>query len=347
MGNVEKSQNRHATYCRKRAKDPPRSRRKACSICSKAKTQCDTGFPKCSRCSKRNLTCTYERGRRTTQSSILSGPLEQNNQNSISNIDVDLRSSVFSDTRSSLQPYIGESTYNLATGSPISDFAGLSPSRLSRQNSSWDTSRVNGTDELNGILPHMTNTNIGTRDCFQDLDAFPEYLMPEYNPRYTLETPSPAPSITTILRDSTDTPLFNGQPRSTSPLSFDAMNSLNVEIIPRPSTAFQPRKIRSHRSSLNRHYVVCALRSYPFLILQNKISTPPFIHPQTFELNGDDPTKYKTLPEPLAVCSGIMHMWSVKNKYNSVFIWNAIRTEQAKLSAEVRKDDLLLVFEQY
>lgn len=57
---VEKSQTRHSSYCRKRAKYPPRPRKRSCACCTKAKSHCDSSFPTCSRCAKRKLTCVYQ-----------------------------------------------------------------------------------------------------------------------------------------------------------------------------------------------------------------------------------------------------------------------------------------------
>jgi hypothetical protein len=57
---TEKSQIRHSSYCRKKARNPPRPRKRSCLICTKAKTHCDAEFPACSRCLKKDVTCLYQ-----------------------------------------------------------------------------------------------------------------------------------------------------------------------------------------------------------------------------------------------------------------------------------------------
>lgn len=112
--------------------------------------------------------------------------------------------------------------------------------------------------------------------------------------------------------------------------------SLFDELIPRPQKAFWPRKKGDSRFSLNRHFVLCTLRSYPYQILPGK-SLPPFIHPQSLiNYTREDGIIQRSLPGPLATCAAITQMCSMKDESNALFIWRAIRMEQERLSAEVR-----------
>ncbi|TEY71500.1 hypothetical protein BOTCAL_0092g00340 [Botryotinia calthae] len=57
----KKSQLRHVSYCKKvKSRGHVKSRKRACSACTKAKTQCDLIHPSCLRCSRESLGCIYE-----------------------------------------------------------------------------------------------------------------------------------------------------------------------------------------------------------------------------------------------------------------------------------------------
>jgi hypothetical protein len=98
--------------------------------------------------------------------------------------------------------------------------------------------------------------------------------------------------------------------------------------------AFLPKTTGETQFSLNKKYVLCTLRSYPYMMLAGKI-LPPFIHPKSATNNSDDPLDDSKLLGPLANCAAIVQMCSVKNKTNTVFIWKTIRMEQERLLAEV------------
>lgn len=125
---------------------------------------------------------------------------------------------------------------------------------------------------------------------------------------------------------------------SSSIEGFDqGLGLINLPNIYQPALLY-PRlflpKETSHRDlSLNRKYVLVNLRNYPGMMLSaSRDCLPPFVHSgypsQAFSDNS-------SLPGPLARCAGIVAMWSVKTKYNSMHIWKAIRSEQERLLHEV------------
>jgi len=118
--------------------------------------------------------------------------------------------------------------------------------------------------------------------------------------------------------------------------SFPFLDSLPIEPALRPPKAFWPKRLRYRQLSLTRKYILCTLSTYPHMMLASR-GLPPFMHPQCLikEFEHDERVIQTALPGPLATCAGIIAMWSVKNKNNSVFIWRAIRTEQERLSEEV------------
>lgn len=109
-------------------------------------------------------------------------------------------------------------------------------------------------------------------------------------------------------------------------LSFDSLS-------PNSLRAFQPRQVLNPQISLNRRFVICTLRSYPGMML-SRIHPPPFIHPKCLFTTGKHNEVEQYVPGSLATCSGIVSMFSVKNKENSVFIWRAVRMEQERIAAE-------------
>lgn len=102
--------------------------------------------------------------------------------------------------------------------------------------------------------------------------------------------------------------------------------------------SFAPRRVQGNQFSLNRKYVLCALQSYPYMILPGKKSLPPFIHPQCMvDIASGDGAVKRSLPGPLATCAAIVQMFSAKNESNAIFIWKAIRMEQERILTEVRQ----------
>lgn len=113
-------------------------------------------------------------------------------------------------------------------------------------------------------------------------------------------------------------------------------------ITPKAPKSFTPRISETNQFSLNRKYVLSALRSYPYMILPGK-SLPPFIHPQCArEIARGDGMGERSLLGPLATCAAIVQMFTAKTESNTIFIWKAIRMEQERISAEVCNTSSLL-----
>jgi hypothetical protein len=291
--NVEKSQIRHSSYCRKKARNPPRPRKKSCISCTKAKTHCDFEFPTCSRCVKKNVTCLYQTPQHGKSQTGLS---EQQQLEAVASSE--LRPSLDLLSGSSLKPF-GEETvshdpesFDLAndqlfqTPFMFGDFA-LAPitsQSVSEKNHSYSA-----------LIRHGGNSSEG----------FP------FDQRYTID--------------------FS---------SFEDLNPLWIEPVLRAPRAFSPKRVRYRQLSLNRKYVICTLMAYPHRMLAGK-TLPPFMHPQCLIKESDQGNRdtQTSFSGPLATCAGIIAMWSVKNKNNSIFIWRAIRTEQERISEEVEPQD--------
>jgi hypothetical protein len=141
------------------------------------------------------------------------------------------------------------------------------------------------------------------------------------------------------LRDHLSSALTSNDRTMSPDFSFIDFSNLSpsfwIEPVFRAPRAFLPKRLRYRQLSLNRKYVICAVSSYPQMLLPGK-SMPPFMHPQCLIEEPDQEGRVTiSFPEPLAKCAGIVAMWSVKNRNNAVFIWRAIRAEQERLSEEV------------
>ncbi|OKL60207.1 hypothetical protein UA08_04905 [Talaromyces atroroseus] len=114
-------------------------------------------------------------------------------------------------------------------------------------------------------------------------------------------------------------------------LETDVYSYQILSSVPR---VFAPRSIGGHKSSLHRSYLLCALRSYPQMMLRGQ--SPPFIHAQSISDDSDDLQlrNNSTTPGPLAVCGELLRMHTMKNEDNVVQIWGAIRREQERLLME-------------
>lgn len=79
-------------------------------------------------------------------------------------------------------------------------------------------------------------------------------------------------------------------------------------------------------------FITRILGSYPKMMLR-RTSLPPFIHPFSYRQSD---TANPSLPEPLAICMSIASMFAVRTSESSNFLWRTIKTEQQRLTKEVR-----------
>lgn len=232
---------RHTSYCRRKSRNPPRSRRKACLGCSKAKTHCDSGFPACSRCLDKNITCRY--------------------QNSMTG---------------QCQPqYQSHRQVDIASFTPSSSSTSYLDSLIDASLLSYPSYA----EDLN--LQTADSSFMNDFDQGLGLKNFPNIYQPAL--RY--------------------------------PRLFWLKETPHQEL------------------SLNRKYILVNLKNYPLMMLSaSRDGKPPFVHSSHPSQGFSDNS---SLPGPLARCAGIVAMWSVKTKYNSMHIWTAIRSEQERLLQEV------------
>ncbi|KUJ14516.1 uncharacterized protein LY89DRAFT_736549 [Mollisia scopiformis] len=138
--------------------------------------------------------------------------------------------------------------------------------------------------------------------------------------------------------DSNVRPLIDEQPGlPTDLLRIETMSTSEFEnIIPRVPTAFSAREIEHNQLSLNRRYVLCTLKSYPYMLLPGR-NLPPFIHPyHAYGLKDSDNNSQvrKYTQPPIQNCAMIIRWHSADDKNNTVYIWKTISLELEKFSKE-------------
>lgn len=262
----EKPQIRHSSYCRKRARYPPRPRKRSCAVCTKAKSHCDGVFPTCSRCAKRESACIYQHR-----------PVKRDRPGKSPGTEI---------------PSFDEE-WQLATSLPL---------------------ETRNTDFCDPEAFNPINDDLFSSEGQFDNESLP-FISDSYHDGEILCTDS-------LYHDQEIRPLLSHefQTGCANLRSFPPL--VNQPILQAPR-AFKPRTVRCRKLSLNKKFVMCTLQSYPQMLHPGQ-GPHPFLHPGQ-----------KDLPGPLATCSGIVALWSVKNKNNSAFIWKSIHTEQVRLSEEV------------
>ncbi|KUJ12992.1 uncharacterized protein LY89DRAFT_197985 [Mollisia scopiformis] len=280
--NNKRSQIRHSSYCRKRARNPPKSRKRSCTPCTKAKCHCDGSFPSCSRCVKRNVTCIYQ------HSTPHANQLEQQSRAEVLSSDRDMT-------------LVCHSTQDYRETAPTRDFD-ATDENLFQTETLFD--EISSTAIVEEALENYGSTALFPHGLANLVSS--AFLDPRYGMDFS---------------------------------NLEACYNLALSPALRAPRAFKPKMVKHRQLSLNRKYVICTLRSYPQMLLPGK-GPPPFLHPHCMEQEYDQSESAQTsLIDPLARCSGIVAMWSVKNKDNSSFIWRSIRMEQERLSEECHTYD--------
>ncbi|KAF7959519.1 hypothetical protein EAE96_001135 [Botrytis aclada] len=237
----KKSQLRHVSYCKRvKSRGGVRSRKRACSACTKAKTQCDLIHPSCSRCLKKSLACIYEEPRSPIEE-ILEPEARKN-----ASTDADQIEEV-SLILSSSQDIASPPLLDIHDGSMVS-YPLQIPYLIAE-------------DTLNLELPNE-DWNLDFGDLISkhiDISA------PGKPTRYS-------PQLFPIDLSPNST--------SYQPKDSGSYYRLYNQPVPNAPKAFALRKLSNKQFSLNRSYILCTLPTYPLMLLpSNDEGLPPFIHP--------------------------------------------------------------------
>jgi hypothetical protein len=124
-------------------------------------------------------------------------------------------------------------------------------------------------------------------------------------------------------------------PRSAHATRDDSFETVSTpaSLIPQPNPAFLGRlritdPVSQHSASL----VVQTLRAFLQMMLRRQ-TFPPFIHPHW---HPPSTAIRAGVPEPLANCMSVAHMFASLTSETKPFLWRTIRAEQRRFIDEVR-----------
>lgn len=166
----------------------------------------------------------------------------------------------------------------------------------------------------------VVNTDIAKSQPYHEYD--PYSVTHNYN------------TFDSVKIDAEDFQLTGGEAWEFSDETDSVTQESLTTLFPRPLRLFVPECFAKSRNPLVQRYLLCALRSYPVMMLRGQ--NPPFIHPHTlFDNPGEYQSRQTFKAGPLAVCNELLQMFTMKNQDNVVQIWRAIRMEQERLLSEV------------
>ena len=213
---------------------------------------------------------------------------------------------------------------------------------------------LHNSTEVPTELSLISNPGFDLACDFSSVDD-PAKLVLSDSPRYgswNWESTDTSLAYSQDVTTRTVQPYVRASPRlpHLDPDSFTDISNLEIEdallfapIFLKAPKAFWPRKALDRHFSLNKNYVLCTLRSYPYTMAPGE-TLPPFIHPEcSADFSRDHRMGRKPLLEPLATCMAIVQMCSLKDDSNAIFIWKTIRMEQEKIAAEVRHNYTFLL----
>jgi Fungal Zn(2)-Cys(6) binuclear cluster domain len=124
-------------------------------------------------------------------------------------------------------------------------------------------------------------------------------------------------------------------PRSACTTRDDSLQALSApaSLIPQPKLAFLARlRMPDPVSQYSAILVVQTLRALPQMMLRRQ-TFPPFIHPHWHHSSTATRT---AVPEPLANCMSVAHIFASLTSETKPFLWRTIRAEQCRFIDEVR-----------
>lgn len=295
------------SFCRfwSRVDTMPNTRRKACQQCRSAKARCSLASP-CSRCVDRRLLCHYPTLRFRHRNNI-----RPSNQQYTPGTPCQLSDSIADTTSLSdlLRPT------ELIDWNEVEGNGGLLDSSLVGTSLS-----SNHENEMSGTL--QTSPLLWDGCIPNSLSSFVPTL-----------SPNDMSINGALFRINTSTP----NPGSTSPHSSSLTretHELRSGLLKHSSTTTTAAKTLTHKVLRGQ------IKGYPEMMIRG-VALPHFIHPrcvlrdQSIQDCISDAGIHSCLPEPLAICASLMHMFFTKTDASSTFVKRKIYEEHCRLHREV------------
>ncbi|KAK0652454.1 hypothetical protein B0T16DRAFT_406212 [Cercophora newfieldiana] len=126
----------------------------------------------------------------------------------------------------------------------------------------------------------------------------------------------------------------------------DTFLSLPTTTPPTPTNLLSPRKMPNREAFLTSKILFSQLTSYPHMLVDGRGNLPPFIFPQCV-LDGKSADACRSqakgnhtcLPEALANCTSLLHMFFNRTAASSGFVWRSIYDYQRQLGSKTLTSD--------
>lgn len=276
----------------------PIPRKKSCCHCRVARTRCSLTVP-CDRCSDRSLHCDYGNAgsRGRPYRAPAIAPAVRNVRGELVAL-----------------PCIDESNQCVGRQSAAS---GSLPDDGARSISSPPSSTPFG---LSNALVDVTDT---TFDFFSNILDQPLH-------------PTGPSMLVHALQDGLQDKSFTDQddrfiPNAHSSLSTRVEGSAQIRLL-------SVRKPTTPETFLTAKVLLGQIRQYPRMMMDSK-RLPSFMHPRCVidrSWMTCSETKHTCLPETLAICANLLHMFHNRTPASSRFAWETIHNHQKRLHSEVR-----------
>jgi hypothetical protein len=330
----------------------PLPRKKSCKQCRVAKTRCSLTLPHCIRCQSRGLSCDYS---------------EAYPQAHYSNQRV--RSSPLANTGGPAAPLQtaygsgGEGSHLIAGDNIQSGSLGYSGST---SESALDAQLFHDiSDDLMAELD-WNFENIPSEAPLRTAEAENIFVQSSSNSSRTEASMLPSSwQSQSSSRSSNDKEVSSDEssayvasaPNSTeqTQLSWQPWEQQLEKYIPKPIARanfkrhglsypgiMTTKQISNFGPSLAMNFIENAINTYPDMLTTGAV-LPPFVHRHAamdpHHCDCCDDPKHRKLPEPLAICSSIVHMFRSKTDSNNDFVMRTLMAEQQRLYNEVSDID--------
>lgn len=315
-------------------------RKKSCTQCRVAKTRCSLTLPSCMRCQTRGIQCDYK------EVFHAHGVLAQRHRASRSTPKpVPLWTVSGVDATNSFVGNVGcqditEISQNSANIDAV--FQNLANNDFMAENLDWSMAQAPPSPvAMVQVEPQL---NYGTSDLRlsprlqQSVEIDPQWFQPQFN--------ITSSDIEEIPRPKSRSPVVPPFIHIRDHGSWERQISKYASPPPTRSMMQQQRRypqllVRKNFNDvgvfLAGSYIVRIMSSYPTMLVAKTL--PPFIHPLCWIEEGacvcPSDAYQQYLPEPLAICASITHMFQNKTPRSTPFVIKTILSKQQKLYTEV------------
>ena len=303
------------------------SRKRLCANCRTAKTRCSLTISVCTRCKSRRLKCTYGQHPLDRELS-LPGSWNPDGDNLMTGEDEqDTAPSAMNSVRSAFSNPDGavDLTEQINNNPHFGEQQGRQKG-LDWNSEGPDTGQGvcrSTAEKLNAIL------DFASREQDQ-ANSIPDFLQTSDSTsqlqNFTISPPAYNTGLATEIMQENVFPSL----QDTSNTHLTVNWSVSTGIAKNHPNLLHPKRLPDVGSLLTSKYLLSIIDSYPQLLCE-KGNLPPFVHPKCMmhdknyqPVHDGGPSQ---LPESLAICTSLVHMFYTKTPASAAYIWRAISLE--------------------